>query len=131
MMMAAASRLRRDRRGSAAIEFAVIGPVFILAVLAIVETGRGFMTLHDLDASLSRVRRLVYLNPTISSAELQRRVCVEAATIACRDLSVTVSPVVEDGRQWIELTLSVPFNSPMSALVGAPNTISSTHRFLL
>jgi len=41
----------RNRRGSVAVEFGLIAPIFFLLVFAVIDFGRAFYTIHDLAAA--------------------------------------------------------------------------------
>ncbi len=44
-------RLKGNRRGSVAVEFGIIAPIFFLLVFGIIDFGRAFYTVHDLAAA--------------------------------------------------------------------------------
>jgi Flp pilus assembly protein TadG len=50
---------RRDERGSAAIEFAFVGPPFLLLILAIIELGMTLVTQSVLDGAARDAARLI------------------------------------------------------------------------
>ena len=45
-------RLKGNRRGSVAVEFGIIAPIFFLLVFGIIDFGRAFYTVHDLAAAV-------------------------------------------------------------------------------
>jgi Flp pilus assembly protein TadG len=62
--------LRRDRRGSAAIEFAILAPVLFGILLGIVEMGRMFYVRHALEYATEQAARYYMLNPTTDSGSV-------------------------------------------------------------
>ncbi|MBC8129296.1 MAG: pilus assembly protein, partial [Rhizobiaceae bacterium] len=66
-------RFRRDRKGVAAVEFAILAIPFFVTVFAIVETSLVFLAELTLDQSVDRVARKV------RTGELERKGADEAA----------------------------------------------------
>ena len=62
--------LRRDRRGSAAIEFAILAPVLFTMLFGIVEMGRMFYVRHALEYATEQAARYYMLNPTTDSGSV-------------------------------------------------------------
>jgi Flp pilus assembly protein TadG len=62
--------LRRDRRGGAAIEFAILAPVLFTVMLGIVEMGRMFYVRQALEYATEQAARYYMLNPTIASGSV-------------------------------------------------------------
>jgi Flp pilus assembly protein TadG len=54
-------QLRRDRRGVAAIEFGIAGPVFILLVMGLIELGHNFYVKSIMIGEMERAARLTSL----------------------------------------------------------------------
>ncbi len=68
------SRLcRKDRRGAAAVEFAIIAPVFFLLILGMIEIGRGVMVQQIITNASREGARLAVL-PGTTSQEVEDRV---------------------------------------------------------
>ena len=62
--------LRRDRRGGAAIEFAILAPVLFGILFGIVEMGRMFYVRHALEYATEQAARYYMLNPTTDSGSV-------------------------------------------------------------
>ena len=62
--------LRRDRRGGAAIEFAILAPVLFGILFGIVEVGRMFYVRHALEYATEQAARYYMLNPTTDSGSV-------------------------------------------------------------
>jgi Flp pilus assembly protein TadG len=60
-----------DRSGAAAIEFAIVGSAFILLSLGIVDIGRNFVIVHQLNHLADQISRAVMLDTQMSPADLQ------------------------------------------------------------
>jgi Flp pilus assembly protein TadG len=59
-----------DRSGAAAVEFAIVGSTFILLSIGIIDFGRNFLILHQMNHIADQISRVLMLNPTVSSADL-------------------------------------------------------------
>lgn len=73
------SRFRRSRRGSAGIEFAIIGPVHIALMLGMIETGMILAKTTLLDLGVSAATKYVYVGAaasgTVTRADIKNEVC--------------------------------------------------------
>lgn len=78
------ARMRKDgRRGSAAIEFAMIAPVFFLFLFGIIETGVIYFAQSTLTNAVEDAARLVrtgQLKGTITADQMKNAVCSEIAS---------------------------------------------------
>lgn len=72
-------RFRRSRRGSAAVEFALVAPLFFGMLFAILETGLMFFADQTLETATQDVARLVLTgqaqNGNYDAAEFQTQIC--------------------------------------------------------
>lgn len=66
---------RRNRSGSAAVEFAMIAPMFFALIFAVMETGMTFMAGQVLETGVEDGARLVYTSTTTSSADFKSAIC--------------------------------------------------------
>lgn len=64
-------RFIRNDRGSAAIEFSLVLPVFIVMIAGIFTVGWAAHSTHNLRHALAEGARALQLKPTITQAELQ------------------------------------------------------------
>jgi Flp pilus assembly protein TadG len=62
--------LRRDRRGGAAVEFAILAPVLFALLFGIVEMGRMFYVRQALEYATEQAARYYMLNPTTDSGSV-------------------------------------------------------------
>jgi Flp pilus assembly protein TadG len=97
---------RRNRKGAAVVEFAVVAPVFFLLVFGIIEYGRMVM-----------VQQLI----TNASREGARRAVLDGATTA--EVTTVVNNYLASG--GIKgATVTVTPNPPTTAVYGAPVTVA-------
>jgi Flp pilus assembly protein TadG len=88
-------RFRRSRRGSAAVEFALVAPVFFALLFAIIETAIVFFADQVLETGLQDTARLIYTSQTqaagTSQAAFKQGLCDRVAVMfACANLYVDV-----------------------------------------
>ena len=132
-----AGRVRRDRRGQALVEFALVLIPFLLIVLGILDVGRGIYVYNGVAEAAREIARVTSVHPgscgsgcdwmpTPSDWSPQMQATVAAQeqlvpgltggqiTIACTDLANATYNSAECypgtvGR-YVQVTISVPFN---------------------
>lgn len=62
--------LRRDGRGAAAIEFAVLGPLLFTILLGIIEMGRMFYVRESLEYATEQAARYYMVNPAAAQSDV-------------------------------------------------------------
>lgn len=67
--------LRRDRSGSAAVEFAIIAPVFFALIFAIIETGMVFFAGQVLETAVQDTGRTFFTSTAMSQSDYQTALC--------------------------------------------------------
>lgn len=111
-MFRTARHLRREERnGVAAVEFAIIAPVFFLLVIGFIELGRALMVQQVLtNASRVGARRAIALNVTHS--QVIDAVREYAAGVAVPGVSVEVTPTPGGAKAGdpITVTVSIPYH---------------------
>ena len=101
---------RQRRRGAAAVEFAIVAPVFFMMVIGIIEVGRAIMVQQVLiNASRVGARQAVTLSATQASATAAAR--DYAAGVGISGITVSVSP------------------DPAAAATGTPVTVNASVNF--
>jgi Flp pilus assembly protein TadG len=90
-------RFRRNRRGSAAIEFAFIAPLFFVMLFAIMETALVFFASQILETGTHDSARLMLTNQALNSgmtqAQFQQDLCNRVKVLFTCD-STPLSPLV-------------------------------------
>jgi Flp pilus assembly pilin Flp len=84
----------KDDRGAAAVEFALVAPVFFLVLGAVVETGLMLFTEYVLQSSVQEAARMVRTgqaqNATMGAAAFKDEICGMAGIVLDCDADVTV-----------------------------------------
>jgi Flp pilus assembly protein TadG len=79
-------RFRRNRRGSAAVEFALVAPVFFALLFAIIETGIVFFADQVLETGVQDTGRLLYTSQTQTAGTSQ----IDFKQALCDKVSVLI-----------------------------------------
>jgi Flp pilus assembly protein TadG len=103
---------RRNRRGAAAVEFAMVAPLLFLVVLCSIEFGRAMLVKQVL-TSASRVaaREASLRHATLSSVTAAAQSFTENAAIFNTEVSVSPSPTAASTGDSITVTVSVSFDN--------------------
>ncbi len=112
-------RLLGDRRGVAAIEFAIAAPVFILFSVGLIEFSRYLWTNNGLEYGAEQAARYVIANPTASTADLQAVAANQVPAVNPGAVTVTVTHDTTNGVNFVTVTTSTPFQS-ITGLVPLP-----------
>jgi len=82
---------RRSQDGSAAVEFAMIAPMFFALIFAVIETGMVFMAGQVLETGVEDGARLVYTSQTTSAADFKSTICNRVSMLLdCAKLDIDV-----------------------------------------
>ena len=113
------SRLcRKHRRGAAAVEFAIIAPIFFLLILGMIEIGRGVMVQQIITNASREGARLAVL-PGTTASEVTARVddilsssgINGATTQILNEQGSPLDPQVAGYGEVIKVVVTVPFSS--------------------
>jgi len=123
---------RRNRRATAAVEFAVVAPVFLLLVFGMIEYGRMVMVYQVLtNASREGARVAVLDGATNASVTSTVNTYLSNGTITGADVQVIPNP--PSNAQYgdpVTVTVSVPFSQvswlPSPMYLGGKTLTSST-----
>lgn len=124
------ARRARSRRGAAAVEFAVVAPVFFLVVLGIIEFGRMVMAQQVITNAAREGARVAVLD-SATAARVTTRVTdyLAAAGVSGATVTVTPNPPTSAGfGQPVSVRIDIPFTavSALSApFMSAAKTLTS------
>ena len=104
-----AQRFFSDPSGAAALEFAILAPLFIALMLGVTILGWVFYTMSTMNFVAERVGRVLFLNPSMSSSEIEERVTAELDYLDQSALTVTVSSETASGYRIGRATVSYQF----------------------
>jgi Flp pilus assembly protein TadG len=103
-------RLIQDERGFEAIEFAIVGPPFILLMLAIVELGLTLLTQTLLDGATRDAARLIRTGQVQSGSTTSAQVAT-FQTLLCSDMSTLLTVATCDSGLMIEANTFATFGA--------------------
>lgn len=103
---------RNGRRGAAAVEFAIVAPLFFLVVLGIIEFGRMAMVQQIITNAAREGARVGILdNSTFSTVDAKVKQYLTAATITGATVKVVPNPPSSAGYdEPVTVTVSIPFD---------------------
>ena len=110
-------RLRRNHRlanrcGAAAVEFAIVAPVFFLLVIGMIEVGRAMMVQQVLiNASRVGARQAVMAGATSSAVQTAVVDYAKSVAVPSVSVSVTPDPAAAKSGDTVTVTTSVGYNS--------------------
>jgi Flp pilus assembly protein TadG len=117
---------RIKRRGAAAVEFAVVAPVFIMLIFGMVEFGRMVMVQQVLTNAAREGARLAVLDGATTTS-VQTAVNSYLASGAVSGATVTVTPNPPTSAAFgapVTVTVAVPFNQV--SWLGSPMFLGGT-----
>jgi Flp pilus assembly protein TadG len=123
---------RRNRRAAAAVEFAIVAPIFLLMVFGMIEYGRMVMVYQILtNASREGARAAVLDGATTSSVTTSVNTYLSNAML--NGATVTVAPNPPSNAEYgdpVSVTVSVPFSQvswlPSPMYLGGKTLTSTT-----
>jgi Flp pilus assembly protein TadG len=119
--------LRQDERGVAAVEFAIIAPMFFALLLSVVDVGRYMWTLNTIQYATDEAVRAGAIQQ-LTDAEIKDRVAQAVAPISRTDVAVTVE--TSGDALTVTANSTYRFFFPISAfLSGAPIDVRSEMPF--
>jgi Flp pilus assembly pilin Flp len=107
------SGLFRKQRGAAAVEFAVVAPIFVLLLFGMVEYGRMVMVQQMLtNATREGARRAVLDGTSMANVKTTVRDYLTGGHITVNDNEITVSPDPRTAAPGdpVSVSLTVPFS---------------------
>ena len=112
--------LKHGRRGAAAVEFAVVAPLFLLLLAGIIEFGQAFRIQHTLSSACRRGARASVVASATTSQVRQKveTYCVQASGVSEGDVTIEIAvngdasaelSLAEEGDE-ISVAVSMPFS---------------------
>lgn len=129
---AAARRLSslflRDGRGVFGVEFALVFPILVMMVGAAVEYGRALEARNQMSHALSKVVRVVNIDPTKSTSQIAYLLADDLSDYGPGDLDVAVSNAEISGSPYMKISVKFPFEMliPFGELSTLTLTVDTT-----
>jgi Flp pilus assembly protein TadG len=112
IIRSAAGKRRRDRRGAAAVEFALVAPLLFMLVLGMMELGRMLMVQQILTNGAREGARRAVL-PGVTDAEVQAAIDSYMSNTGISGHTRLVSPSCTNAEAGtpLEITVSLPYSN--------------------
>jgi Flp pilus assembly protein TadG len=91
--------MRRGRRGSIAVELAIVIPIFMIVIMGGLQLGRGLLVKHDLESAVSHVARASAIANRRDPAAIRNAILAElgSAANACKSIATPVRVIPGTG----------------------------------
>jgi Flp pilus assembly protein TadG len=120
-------RFRRNRRGSAAVEFALVAPVFLALLFAIIETALVFFAGQVLETGVQDSSRLIYTSQTVTATDFKQDLCNRVATLfSCANVCVEMKSYAAGAAISITDPIDGSGNFNSTCQIQLPNDPSQT-----
>ena len=116
--------IKSNRKGVAAVEFAIVAPLLLLMIFMMVEASRFLSSLHATAGAAREVARLIAVNGVdISTAEEHARLVMENSLFRSVSVTVTVdnAPSLVPDASIITVTVTIDFSDV--SVIGDPFNI--------
>ena len=117
-----------DRSGAAALEFALIGPPFILLLFGLVEFGRGLHIRNALNAAADHAQRMILIEPAASANLLEDEIRSRFLAGQPERLAASFSSEAVSGVEYRLVSLEYSMRLMLPAPLGRTITVGSTRR---
>jgi Flp pilus assembly protein TadG len=97
-------RFRRDAGGAAAVEFAIVVPVFLMIMLSIWEFGYAQHKLSSIRYAMESASRSLLVNNTLTEAQLTTLVKAQLSSVADNNVTITLASTTVSGATIKTLT---------------------------
>jgi Flp pilus assembly protein TadG len=123
--------VRKRRRGAAAVEFAIVLPVFVILVFGMIEYGRMVMVQQVItNASREGARRAVLDGATTSSVQSAVTTYLTNAAVNGGSAAVSPDPTAAASGDPVTVTVTIPFSAvswlPSPMYLGGKTLSAST-----
>jgi len=109
-----------DRSGTAAIEFAILGPVFLALLFGIFAFGWGINSIMNVRFQLERCARAYLVDPTLTQNQLSSMLAGRVAFLGIRNVDVTLAIDTASGYKTARATASYDFVIPVPMVGSYP-----------
>ncbi len=99
----------RDTRGSTAVEFAFIAPVFILLVVAAILFGQAYYALGSVQWAIERTARDLMVDGELTEAEFETRVRQLTESLTAMNYTVAYQDVMYGEIRVTEITTTLQY----------------------
>lgn len=120
--------LLRCHRGTAAVEFAIIGAVLIALIVATIDFGRTYYVKNHLSHLADTATRKMLIDPDVTDAEIENMLRSGFYAGNSENLTVTIGSASAGGTNYRELTIGFPISLFIPGLSSETIALSVTRR---
>jgi Flp pilus assembly protein TadG len=128
-MIRLATRLRRDRKGGAAVEFALVAPVLLSALVGVAQLGILFFANAGLSNAVAEGARYATIFPRPSNTQIRARITDQRFGLNPTYLTTpTITAGTSNGATFLDISMS--YNVPLNFVffTGPSVTLTKTRR---
>jgi Flp pilus assembly protein TadG len=103
-------KIKRSEEGTAAIEMAMVFPIFMLFILGIIEFSRAYWTLHTMDLSIEEAARYAIVNTTAYDSAIVAKAKDNLYGFDSSQFTITSQSQNINGITYKVITATYPFN---------------------
>ena len=123
------NRIRSDRKGGAAAEFALVSPVLLGALIGLAQLGILFFANAGLTNAVAEGARYATIYPRPSNTQIQAKISAQRFGLNPTYLTTpTITPGTSSGANYLEISMS--YNVPLNFVIvrGPTVTLTKTRR---
>lgn len=117
---------RSDESATSVLEFAILGPLFLMLFLGVIGVGWSIFTVTTVNYAAERAGRVLLLNPSMSSEEVSAEVKSQVGYFEEDDLTVALAITTENGYRIGRATATYDFVLEVPLVGSYPISYSST-----
>jgi Flp pilus assembly protein TadG len=121
-------RLRKNRWGATAVEFALVFPVFIVMVAGIVELSRAMWIKATLQFAIEQTARHAVVNTSLTTDELETYAATQLPSLSGDDITFAATSTSFGGFDYITLTASYSFTTVIPIVDIPPIALNASTR---
>jgi Flp pilus assembly protein TadG len=99
----------KDKSGVAAVDVALMLPLFIVIIFATIEFGRGLKAWNDMNHALGKAVRVVYLHPDETPTQIEALVKAYLLKYGVGAVAVTATSTTISGTPHMKIEVDFPF----------------------
>ncbi len=112
--------------GSAAVEFALVAPVFFTVIFGIIESGYTYLSYNSMQFARDQAARYAMLHPLATSDQIKSQITSHLFNIPAQGLVLTVENQTINSKSYKRIVLSYPVDSVVSGAFGSEQLTLST-----
>ncbi|MBC2835785.1 TadE/TadG family type IV pilus assembly protein [Paragemmobacter straminiformis] len=122
--MTALQRFVRDEGGATAVEFAIVGAIFVVLCMGLIDFGRNFDLQGRVGHAADVAARTLFLDKTATQAQITARIGAAFPTLGFDEMTLTVTNQTIGAHPYRKVTVSMPLHFLTPGFLRRGGTIS-------